>query len=48
MDPAATFVPLTQGFLLGASLTIAIGSQNAFALRQPLRSHTLPPLPALR
>lgn len=29
--------PLIQGFTLGASLIIAIGSQNAFVLRQGLR-----------
>ena len=29
--------PLIQGFILGASLIIAIGSQNAFVLRQGLR-----------
>lgn len=29
--------PLLQGFTLGASLIIAIGSQNAFVLRQGLR-----------
>lgn len=29
--------PLIQGFFLGASLIIAIGSQNAFVLRQGLR-----------
>ena len=32
-----------QGFLLGASLIIAIGAQNAFVLRQGiLRRHVLP------
>jgi L-lysine exporter family protein LysE/ArgO len=37
----ATFVhPLVTGFLLGASLIIAIGAQNAFVLRQGLaREH---------
>ena len=29
--------PLIQGFILGASLIIAIGSQNAFVLRQGLK-----------
>ena len=29
--------PFIQGFTLGASLIIAIGSQNAFVLRQGLR-----------
>ncbi len=37
MDFATTFTPLAQGFLLGASLIIAIGSQNAYVLRQGLR-----------
>lgn len=31
------FTPLIKGFTLGASLIIAIGSQNAFVLRQGLR-----------
>jgi len=36
-------VSALQGFLLGASLIIAIGAQNAFVLRQGiLRRHVLP------
>jgi L-lysine exporter family protein LysE/ArgO len=31
------FTPIIQGFTLGASLIIAIGSQNAFVLRQGLK-----------
>ena len=31
------FSPILQGFTLGASLIIAIGSQNAFVLRQGLK-----------
>lgn len=34
---AVMLTPLIQGFTLGASLIIAIGSQNAFVLRQGLR-----------
>jgi len=35
--------PAVEGFLLGASLIIAIGAQNAFVLRQGLaRSHVFP------
>ena len=34
--------PVIEGFLLGGSLIIAIGAQNAFVLRQGLlRSHVL-------
>ncbi len=37
------FGPALQGFLLGASLIVAIGAQNAFVLRQGLvRQHVLP------
>lgn len=37
------FGPFATGFLLGASLIIAIGAQNAFLLRQGLRNqHVLP------
>lgn len=40
MLSAALFSPALEGFLLGASLIIAIGAQNAFILRQGLlRSH---------
>ncbi|PKN12617.1 MAG: amino acid transporter [Deltaproteobacteria bacterium HGW-Deltaproteobacteria-4] len=35
--PAEILKPLVQGFSLGAGLIIAIGSQNAFVLRQGLR-----------
>jgi L-lysine exporter family protein LysE/ArgO len=36
------FLPSAEGFLLGASLIIAIGAQNAFVLRQGLkREHVL-------
>jgi len=31
------WIPLTEGFFLGASLIIAIGAQNAFVLRQGLK-----------
>jgi L-lysine exporter family protein LysE/ArgO len=35
--------PAVEGFLLGASLIVAIGAQNAFVLRQGLaRSHVFP------
>lgn len=37
MLTAAMLTPLIQGFTLSASLIIAIGSQNAFVLRQGLR-----------
>ncbi len=37
MDLSIAFAPLAQGFMLGAGLIIAIGSQNAFVLRQGLR-----------
>jgi len=37
MGSAGFLAHLAQGFLLGASLIIAIGSQNAFVLRQGLR-----------
>ena len=33
----ADFLPAIEGFLLGAGLIVAIGSQNAFILRQGLR-----------
>ncbi|WP_175528007.1 LysE/ArgO family amino acid transporter [Cohaesibacter marisflavi] len=37
------YAPMLQGFLLGASLIIAIGAQNAFVLRLGLqRLHVLP------
>lgn len=37
------FAALTAGFLLGLSLIVAIGAQNAFVLRQGLRrEHVLP------
>ena len=37
------FTALTAGFLLGLSLIVAIGAQNAFILRQGLRrEHVLP------
>ncbi|BCR04323.1 amino acid transporter [Desulfuromonas versatilis] len=37
MHPTLSLAPLLQGFTLSASLIIAIGSQNAFVLRQGLR-----------
>ncbi|QEM68992.1 amino acid transporter [Geobacter sp. FeAm09] len=37
MTPVLSYEPLVHGFSLGASLIIAIGSQNAFVLRQGLR-----------
>lgn len=37
MTDAAPLTPLVSGFSLGASLIIAIGSQNAFVLRQGLK-----------
>ena len=40
---AANVAPLLQGFVLGGSLIIAIGAQNAFLLRLGLqRQHVLP------
>ncbi len=36
-DTAITYAPLVQGFFLSAGLIIAIGSQNAFVLRQGLK-----------
>jgi L-lysine exporter family protein LysE/ArgO len=36
VDPQV-FAPLAAGFVLGASLIVAIGAQNAFVLRQGLR-----------
>jgi L-lysine exporter family protein LysE/ArgO len=39
-DVQSLYQPITQGFLLGGSLIIAIGAQNAFILRQGLlRQH---------
>jgi L-lysine exporter family protein LysE/ArgO len=39
----AMFIAATAGFLLGLSLIVAIGAQNAFILRQGLRrEHVLP------
>ncbi|KAA0893208.1 LysE/ArgO family amino acid transporter [Oryzomonas rubra] len=37
MSNSLSYEPLVHGFSLGASLIIAIGSQNAFVLRQGLR-----------
>jgi len=37
MNHSSFYEPLVHGFSLGASLIIAIGSQNAFVLRQGLR-----------
>lgn len=37
MNHSLSYEPLVHGFSLGASLIIAIGSQNAFVLRQGLR-----------
>jgi len=37
MNHSSSYEPLIYGFSLGASLIIAIGSQNAFVLRQGLR-----------
>ncbi len=43
MTSTSMTAPLLQGFLLGASLIIAIGAQNAFVLRLGLqRQHVLP------
>nr|WP_321458023.1 LysE/ArgO family amino acid transporter [uncultured Cohaesibacter sp.] len=43
MTAVNLYAPLLQGFLLGASLIIAIGAQNAFVLRLGLqRLHVLP------
>ena len=43
MNQPDFLLPLMQGFLLGASLIIAIGAQNAFVLRLGLqRQHLLP------
>ena len=42
MDESALLSAAIEGFLLGASLIVAIGAQNAFVLRQGLaRSHVL-------
>jgi L-lysine exporter family protein LysE/ArgO len=42
MDQAALSAAAIEGFLLGASLIVAIGAQNAFVLRQGLaRQHVL-------
>ena len=42
----AAFLP---GFLLGLSLIVAIGAQNAFVLRQGLRrEHVLRSVPSVR
>ncbi len=42
MDRSALLSAAVEGFLLGASLIVAIGAQNAFVLRQGLaRSHVL-------
>lgn len=35
------YIPLVEGFLLGASLIIAIGAQNAFVLKQGLKKQHL-------
>ncbi len=35
------FAPLLEGFIVGASLIMAIGAQNAFLLRQGLKKEHL-------